>query len=327
MKKNFIILILITTLALCTVITHNKNEVDNTLEKITLAEVTHSIFYAPLYVAIENGYFEDYGIEVDLILTSGADKVSAAVISGDADVGLAGPESAIYIYQGGNNDYLEVFSGLTKRDGQFIIGREENDNFTLDDLYGKEILTGRDTGMPALNFFNALDNNNIDSGKININTSVEFSALAGTFIGGTGDYVNLFEPTATLLVNQGVGYIVASVGELSGEVPYTAFYSKKSYIDENEEILKNFTKAINKGLMYIRNTSGSKIAETIQNQFIDQDTSELYLMIERYKESDVWLTTPFIDEDIFNNLEYFLEKYELTDNTSTYEYVVNNLYE
>lgn len=327
MKKKILIIVLLTILIIISIINNHKKIDDTKLTKVTLAEVTHSIFYTPLYVAIENGYFEDYDIEIDLILTSGADKVSAAVISGDADVGLAGAESAIYIYQGNNSDYLQVFGGLTKRDGQFIIGREENDNFTLEDLYGKEILTGRDSGMPALNFFNALDNGNIDSRKININTTIDFASLAGTFIGGTGDYVNLFEPTATLLVNQGIGYIVASVGALSGEVPYTAFYSKKSYIENNTELLQNFTKSINKGLMYVRNTSSAKIAETIQNQFSDQNINDLALMIERYKENDSWLTTPFIDEEVYNNLENFLEKYELADNNSTYKYVVNNLYE
>lgn len=176
----------------------NKEEKNTNLQTIRIAEVTHSAFYAPLYVAIENGYFENNGIDVDLILTSGADKVSAAVLSNDVEVGFAGPESAIYIYNGGEEDYLVTFSGLTKRDGQFIVSREKIDNFTLEDLKGKEILAGRLGGMPILNFLNALKQEDINSKDININTSVEFAALSGTFLAGEGDFVNLFDKSARI---------------------------------------------------------------------------------------------------------------------------------
>lgn len=170
----------------------NKND-KKSAEKITLAEVTHSIFYAPLYVAIENGYFKEEGLDVELILTSGADKVSAAIISGDAQIGLAGAESAIYIYNSGEKDYLQIFSGLTKRDGQFILGRKKDDDFTLDKLKNKEVLVGRKGGMPSLNFLNAIDNKGVNSKDININYSIDFASLSGAFIAGTGDYVNLFD--------------------------------------------------------------------------------------------------------------------------------------
>lgn len=176
-----------------------KKPKDKTLEKIRLAEVTHSSFYAPLYVAIENGYFKEEGLDIELILTPGADKVSAAVLSNDVEIGFAGAESAIYVYKQKESDYLQIFAGLTKRDGQFIVSREKNKDFKLEDLYGKEILVGRKSGMPALNFLNALKKNNIDTNKININYAVEFSALSGSFIGGTGDFVNLFEHRETLI--------------------------------------------------------------------------------------------------------------------------------
>lgn len=166
------------------------------LTKVRVAEVTHSSFYTPLYVALEKGYFEDAGLDVELILTPGADKVSAAVLSGDVQIGFAGAESAIYVYEQDEKDYLQIFGGLTKRDGQFIVAKEDIKDFKLEDLYGKEILVGRSTGMPALNFLNALKNNNVDIGKIKVNDSVEFAALSGTFIGGTGDFVNLFELSA-----------------------------------------------------------------------------------------------------------------------------------
>ncbi len=227
-----------------TKLTRNKEE-DN-LTTIKLSEVTHSAFYAPMYIAIENGYFEENGIKIDLILTSGADKVASSVLSNDVQIGFAGPESAIYVYNGGEEDYLVTFSGLTKRDGQFIISRTNIENFTLDNLKGKEILGGRLGGMPLLNFQNALKNEGINEQELTINTSVEFANLSGSFIAGTGDFVNLFEPNATNLVKEGLGYIVGNVGAYSGEVPYTAFYARKSYIENNKETIKKFTNAIQK---------------------------------------------------------------------------------
>lgn len=172
---------------------------DNNLTKVRLAEVTHSLFYAPLYVALENGYFEEEGLDVELILTSGADKVSAAVLSDTVEIGFAGPESAIYVYENGEKDFLVTFAGLTKRDGQFIVARNKIDNFSIEDLYGKEILVGRTGGMPALNFLNGVKNSNGEIDKININTSIDFASLSGTFIGGVGDFVNLFEQNAMII--------------------------------------------------------------------------------------------------------------------------------
>lgn len=305
----------------------NKEKDESSVVKIRVAEVTHSLFYAPFYVAIENGYFEDEGIDIELILTSGADKVSAAVLSGDVEVGFAGPESSIYIYNGGEKDYLMNFAGLTKRDGQFIVSREKIEDFNLNDLLGKEILAGRAGGMPILNFYNALDNENIDSKQININTSVEFAALAGNFIAGTGDFVNLFEPTATKIENEGLGYVVASVGELSGEVPYTAFNARKSYIESNKEILIKFTKALNKGIKFVVENDNNVIAEAVLPQFNDSNIEEIEMIINRYKESDTWLDSPYISKESFNNLKNIMKKNNLLEKDVKYEDLVINLYE
>ena len=193
MKKIIVIttsLILIIFLGLLMI---NNKDSKNNLTKIKLAEVTHSIFYAPLYVAIENNYFKDEGLDIDLILTSGADKVSAAVLSNTIDIGFAGPESAIYVYKNGEKDYLVTFAGLTKRDGQFIVSRKPIENFTIEDLYGKEILPGRQGGMPILNFLNGVKNAKGDISKIKVNSSIDFASLSGSFISGVGDFVNLFE--------------------------------------------------------------------------------------------------------------------------------------
>jgi NitT/TauT family transport system substrate-binding protein len=327
LKKKILWLIgCLLLIGLLTYLIVKPNKKDNDLTPITLAEVTHSVFYTPMYVAIENGYFKDEGIDINLLLTPGADKVSAAVISGDADIGFAGAESAIYVYNGGEQDYLKIFSGLTKRDGQFIVSRDKKDNFEWKDLEGQEVLVGRATGMPALNFMRALKNAGVDTSKIKINSSVDFASLSGAFIGGTGSYVNLFEPNATLLEKQNYGYVVASIGELSGEVPYTVFYSKKSYLDNNKELLTKFTNAINKGLIYTQENDSQTIAEAIIKQFPDTKINDLKVMIERYKDNDCWLESPFINEKIYNNLKDFLKENNLITKDITYSDIVNNLY-
>lgn len=330
MKKKIIIiliaLIVLVGVSLILIKVFDKKE-DSSLTKVRLAEVTHSSFYAPLYVAIENGYFEEEGIDLELILTPGADKVSAAVLSNDVEIGFAGAESAIYVYNQEESDYLRIFSGLTKRDGQFIVARDNYEDFSLEDLYGKEILVGRSTGMPALNFLNGLKNMGIDIDKININYSVEFAALSGSFIGGAGDFVNLFEPNATSLEENGYGHVVASVGVMSGEVPYTAFYARKSYIEENPKIIEGFTKAIAKAITYTLENDATKVAEGIIDQFPDTDVSELALMIDRYKEYDCWLENPFVSEELFTNLEDFLIDFDLLNDYVPYEDLVNNFYE
>lgn len=328
MKKKIIISIIgiiIIGVIITLLIVFNKKD-ENNLVQIKLAEVTHSSFYSPLYIAIEKGYFKEVGLDVELILTPGADKVSAAVLSGDVEIGFAGAESAIYVYEQNEADYLQIFAGLTKRDGQFIVARDNYEDFSLEDLYGKEILVGRSTGMPALNFLNGLKNMGIDIDEININYSVEFAALSGSFIGGTGDFVNLFEPNATALEKEGYGEVVASVGQMSGEVPYTAFYARKSYIEENSDVIDAFTKAIAKAITYTMNNDAGDVAKDIINQFPDTSIEDLTQMIERYKEYDCWLESPFVSEEIFTNLEDFLIDFELLNDYVPYKDLVNNFY-
>ena len=323
MKRiHFVILFIMITILIFIFIPKNKVKKEN---KIVVSEVTHSIFYAPFYVAIENGYFKDEGIEIELILSSGADKVSAAVLSKDANIGLAGAESAIYIYKGGEEDYLQIFAGLTKRDGQFIVGRKQVNDFKLDNLIGKEILVGRNGGMPALNFLNALDNANIDPKLIKINYQVDYASLSGAFVGNTGDYVNLFEPNATKLTKNSEGYILTSIGKLSGEMPYTTFYARKSYVEENKDTLIKFNKAINKGLEYTKNNSPEIIAEAIHKQFPDNTLKELEQMIKNYKDADSWLDTTYVDEKIFTNLEDLLIKNNLLGKYVPYKDLINNI--
>ena len=331
MKKKIITiliaLILITVIIITSIKITNKEEENNDLTTIRLAEVTHSVFYAPLYVAIENGYFEEEGIEIDLILTSGADKVSAAVLSDTVDVGFAGTESSIYVYAGKESDYLVTFAGLTKRDGQFILARDCSSEFELNDLYGKEILVGRAGGMPAVNFLNAMKNAGMDVSKINVNYSIDFASLSGSFIGGIGDYVNLFEPTATTVVNVSDACIVDSIGRLSGEVPYTAFYARKSYLEENEELLRGFTRAIAKGLEFVLKNDSETTAKVILPQFPDSALNDIITIIDNYKEYDSWLNNPYISEESFNNLQDMLIDNNLLEDYVPYSNLIHNLYE
>lgn len=325
MKKIFSIIICLVLILMISLLNiHNKKDEDKSLTKIKVAEVTHSVFYAPWYVAIENNYFKDEGLDIELILTPGADKVAAAVLSNDVNIGFAGLESTIYVYNGGEADYLVNFAGLTKRDGQFILSRSKNDNFNLEELYGKEVLVGRKGGMPALNFLNALKKMNIDSNKIDLNYSVEFAALSGSFIGGMGDYVNLFEPTATKLEKENLGYVVASIGAYSGEMPYTTYYARKSYIENNKDIIDKFKNALNKGLEFVKNNEPEVVAEVIHNQFKDESLNNLTTMIKRYKDYDCWYNDTHIKEIAYQNLEQVMLDNNLIENKIDFNILVNN---
>lgn len=302
MKKIYYILmglIIITMFVLIFTFSKESNTKDMTTIKV--AEVTHSAFYTPFYVAIKNNYFKDNNIDIDLILTSGANNVVAAVLSKDVDIGLCGPEATIYVYNEGEKDYIKTFAGLTKRDGQFIVSRTKLDNFKLKDLIGKEVLAGRPGGMPIINFYNALKNENIKG--VNTNDTVDFANLTSAFLSGTGDFVNLFEPNATKLEKMNKGYVVASVGMYAGEVPYTAFNARTSYLENNKELINNFKDAINKGLEYTKNNDSKDIAKIIIDLFPDTSIEDLTTIIERYKNADSWLENTFISEEMFKNLE------------------------
>lgn len=329
MKKYIIttILLVICFIIIFSLVYKNKKKENTNLETIKVAEVTHSAFYAPFYVAIEEGYFEKNGIDIELILTSGANNVTAAVLSNDVQIGFCGPEATIYVYNQGEKDYIQTFAGLTKRDGQFIVSRKKIENFKMSDLEGKEVLAGRVGGMPILNFQNALDNAKVDSKKVNINTSIDFASLTGSFIGDNGDFVNLFEPNATKLEKEGLGYIVASIGKFSGEMPYTAFNARKSFIKTNPDIIKNFTIAINEGLTFVKNNDSKTIANTILKQFPDTSLNDLITIVERYKNADSWLETPYITEKSFNNLQDIMIKDKQIKKYVPYKDLITNAYE
>lgn len=292
------------------------------LEKVKVAEVTHSIFYAPQYIAHSLGYFEEEGLDVEIILTSGADKVTTAVLSGDVQIGFCGSEATIYVYNNGEKDYLVNFAGLTKKDGSFLVSRENIKDFKISDLKGKHIIAGRKAGMPAMTLEYALNINGVQTEEVNFDTSIDFASTTGAFIGGTGDFVSVFEPTASSLENQGVGYIVASIGELGGTVPYTAYNARKSYIEENEDVIEGFTKAINKGLDYVHNHSAKEIAENIASYFPDTSINDLEKQVQNYIDIDAWFNNTSISEEDFNHIQEIVENAEELDKKAPYDKLV-----
>lgn len=298
---------------------------DNGLKQIKVAEVTHSVFYTPQYVAHALGYFEEEGLDVELLLVPGADKVTAAVLSGDVQIGFCGSESTIYVYNQNEEDYLITFAGLTKRDGSFIVSREKYDNFTLEDLKGKTIIGGRIGGMPEMTLEWTLKEAGIDpKNDLTIDTSIAFASMSGAFIGGTGDFVSLFEPNALQLERQGYGYVVASLGELGGVVPYTAYNARKSYIENNPDVIEGFTKAIQKGLDYVHNHSSKELAQIILEYFPDVSLNDLETIIERYKIIDSWYKTTYINEEDFNHIQEIAENANQLDKRAPFDKLVNN---
>jgi len=294
---------------------------DDELTTVRLSEVMRSVFYAPQYVAIELGFFEDEGIQVDLVTSDGADNVMVALLSGAADIGLSGPEAAIYVYNGGRVDHAVVFAGLTNRDGNFLIGRTPN--FTWDDLRDAHVLPGRRGGMPFMVFEYILTEKGIAE-DVYFDNSIQFAAMVSAFFGGTGDFVTAFEPVASTIELEGRGYVVASMGTESGELPYTAYYALDSFIYENPELIQGFTNAIARGQEFVQLNSPEVIAATIAPFFPDADMDILASAIARYQEVGAYAVTPVITEEAFYRLQgIMINAGELTDK-APFEMLVNN---
>lgn len=329
---SVLVIILVVTTAIIiknasTPVSNLSGDIENNLQKITVSEVTHSVFYAPQYVAIQLGFFEEEGLDIELINSAGADKVMTSVISDDAQIGFAGPEASIYIYNGGSNDYTQVFAQVTKRDGSFLVSRISGENFAWENLKGKHILPGRKGGVPYMTLQYVLKNHGINvETDLNFDNSISFDAMTGAFVAGTGDYVTVFEPTATTLENEGKGYIVASVGEATEEIPYTAYFAKKSYIENNPETIQKFVNAIYKGQKWVKEHKSNEIAETIISSFPDTDLNVLTQVIERYKEIDAWSETPAMSEEAFNRLQTVMTEAGELENTVPFSDIVNNTF-
>ena len=304
MKKYIIWCLVFVLVIILVVLNVFKKDDHSNLRKLKLAEVAHTIFYAPQYAAISNGYFEEEGLDIELILANGADNVMSAVLSGDVDIGLSGTEATIYVYNGGEKDYVKTFAGLTQKDGSFLVSREKYDNFDLEDLKGKTVIGGRVAGMPELTFEWALRQNGIDPKKdLTIDTSIAFAAMEGAFISGIGDFVTLFEPNALSVEKNGYGYVVAYVGELGGNVPYTAYNARSSFINNNKDVIKSFSNAINKGLKYVKESNSLDIAKSITSFFPDTSLNDLVKIIDRYKDGGAWKKNITINEQEFVHIQ------------------------
>ena len=327
MKKNILFyvlsigaIILLVCVSFFEIYQKNHYTSSHSLENVTLAEVAHTIFYAPMYVAYENGFFEEENIDLEIILSNGADKVSAAVLSGDADIGFSGSEATIYVYNGGERDYLKTFAQLTQKDGSFIVSRKKINHFTLKDLVGHSIIGGRAGGMPEMTLEYALKQHGIDPrNDVDIDTSIAFAAMGGAFIGGQGDFVTLFEPTATMVEKQGYGTVVASVGELGGVVPYTSFSARKSYIENHPDIIFQFNQAIQKGLDYVHTHSDLEVAYAIQNQFPDSSLTELEAAIYRYRSIEAWPVSTTFSRESFDHLQDIMIDYGEIEKKVSYD--------
>ncbi len=297
---------------------------DANLTKVVLNEVAHSIFYAPMYVAIEEGYFEENGIDLTLVTGFGADKTMTAVLSGEAQIGFMGSESTIYTYAGGAQDYVVNFAQLTQRAGNFLVSREPIEDFEWEMLKGQEVLGGRAGGMPQMVFEYILRKNNIDpKTDVNIDQSIDFGSTAAAFSGGQGTFTVEFEPHATALEEKGDGYVVASLGEDSGYVPYTSFSAKKSFIENNPEIVQAFTDALQKGMDYVATHTPEEIAKVIAPQFSDTDVETITTIVRRYYEQDTWKEDLIFSEEAFGLLQNILKDAGELDENVPYEDLVN----
>lgn len=270
------------------------------LMPVNLIEVVHSIFYAPQYVAINQGFFKEEGLDIELTTAQGSDKVMAALLSGTADIGLGGSEAPIYVYNQGQEDYVVNFAQLTQCDGSFLVGRQPEPDFTWEKLQGKTIIGGRPGGMPEMVLEYILEEHGLKPGQdVNIITNLQFTATAGAFKGATGDYVALFEPTATLLEQEGAGYVVASIGQSSGQIPYTVFMARKSKITNHPEMIQRFTNAVYRGQTWVDLHSPREIALAIASFFPDTDIEALTRVVARYKSQETWSRNPLMNEESF----------------------------
>jgi NitT/TauT family transport system substrate-binding protein len=304
-----------------------KDKDDDGLKTIQVNEVTHSVFYAPLYLADSLGYFAEEGIKIELTNGGGADNVMSAVLSGDSHIGFCGPEAALYVLIGGSTDVPKVFGQLTKRDGSFLVSRVPEPNFKWEDLKGKEVLAGRKGGVPAMTFEYVLNNKGLKDGvDVTLNYDVAFNLMTSAFEAGTADYCTMFDPVAYEYEAAGKGYVVASVGEASGEVPYTCFMAKSSWLKKNQTAAEGFLRAVTKAVKYVHETPSATVAPYLTKYFEGVTENSIAASVERYKSIDSWRTELSMTEDSFNRLQDIIENAGELTRRATLDELVNNTY-
>lgn len=303
----------------------NQSISDNGLQTVKLSEVTRSIFYAPQYVALSQGFFEEEGLKIELTTAQGADSVMTSVLSNQSDIGFAGPEASVYVYNEGKEDHTQVFAQLTKRDGSFLVSRNENPNFKWSDVKGSTVIPGRKGGVPYMTLRYVLNKYGINPDTdAELDDSISFDLMAGAFSAGNADYVALFEPTASSTELSGKGYIVASIGKETDELPYTAYFAKKSYIEDNPEIIQKFTNAIYKGQKWVAEHSTEEVASAIEQYFPNTEHSLIVTVLNRYKNIDVWSSTPYLEEEGFDLLQTIIQDAGELKQKAPYDKVINN---
>lgn len=325
--KNFKLfsLLLVVLMLFSFVLTGCTNQSD--LTKLRLIEVTHSVFYAPQYVAMSKGFFEEEGIDIELINGKGADKCMTALLSGEAEIGFMGSEASIYVHSQGKENSVVNFAQLTQRDGSFLVAREEDPDFTFDKLKGKTIIGGRIGGMPEMTLEYVLRQNGLEPGKdVDIRTDVQFDVMAGAFTGGEGDYVTLFEPVATSLEKEGKGYVVASIGAEGGEVPYTSYSTTNEFLNKNPDLVEGFTNAIYKGMLWVEEKSSEEVAEVLKEHFLDSDIDTLANLVTRYKEQDTWKPDPVMTEEGFEQIQNVMQDAGQLENRVPYKSLVTDMF-
>lgn len=304
----------------------NQNQ-EKDIKTIKLNEVTRSVFYAPQYAAITQGFFKEEGIELEITTGQGADNVMTSILAGQSDIGLCGPEASIYVYNEGKEDYVQVCAQLTKRDGSFLVSKNPTQNFSWSDLKGKTVIPGRKGGVPYMTLEYVLKQNGINpQTDLNLDDSIKFDLMAGAFTGGNAEYVTLFEPTASMTQDAGKGYIVASVGKAAGEVPYTAYCAKKSYIEKNQDIIEGFTRATYKGQQWVKTHSAKEVAEAVQSFFPATSLESLEKSVQSYKDIDAWNETPVLKKEAFDKLQLIMTEAGELKQQAPYEKIVNNTF-
>jgi len=321
LKKVFILLL--TLIFLFSLASCGKTE-SNELRTVQVNEVTHSIFYAPFYAAISQGFFEEEGLTIELTNGGGSDKSMTALLTGQADIGLMGPETAVYVAAEGRENYAVIFAQLTQRDGSFLLGKEPDEDFDWSKLEGRSVIGGRSGGMPEMTLEHVLREKGFTIGDdLTLRTDVQYDLMGGAFISGDDDYVTMFEPSASAMEKAGEGYIVASVGEAAGEIPYTCFMSSLTMLKNNQKTVEAFTRAVYKGQLWVLNSDSKTVAKALLSTFPDSDLSLLATVIDRYREIDVWKHDPIMKEDAYQRLCDIIREAGVRNDFPSYSMIVN----
>lgn len=297
---------------------------------IRINEVTHSVFYAPLYVAINLGFMEDEGVKIELTNGGGSDVSMAALLSGSADIALMGPETVVYVEANGSNNHPIVFGQLTKKDGCFLISKQQYTDFDYKrDMANKTAIIGRDGGMPAMTFEWICNSVGLINGtNITLDTATAFNMMVPVFENTSAEFCTMFEPTASEFVEANKGYYVDSVGEHSGEIPYTCFMAYPDFISKNTELISGFLRAIKRAYNYIVSSSSMDVAKALAPSFDTTKLESLAKAVEKYIEIDVWSSSPAMSKDSFNRLLTVLKnsKKLASDKNVEFSKIVNNSY-